>query len=156
MMQSIVKSTFPYTATLTIPKSSPVGVELSVAATGTSFDQDFKKNGNNADKVNTVRMVSATVESRNPSDFNIGNLASVKFYMSKADSTDEVMVALRTDITQGVGNSMVLDIDNTNFLDQQVREPSVRIRMVYKLRNHIDTDAHLHVVLGLTAYPNNQ
>jgi hypothetical protein len=74
--------------------------------------------------------------------------------MSKADSTDEVLVASRTDITAGVGNTMVLDIDNSTFLDQQVREPQVRIRMVYQLRNHIDVDANLHIVLGLGAFPN--
>jgi hypothetical protein len=156
MMQSIVKSTFPYTTTLEIPKSSPAGVELSVTGMATSFDQDFKKNGNNADKVSEVRMVSATMESRDPSDFNIGNLVWVKVYMSKADSTDEVLVASRTDITQGVGNSMVLDIDNSTFLDQQVREPKIRIRMAYQLRNHINVDANLHVVLGLGAFPNRQ
>ncbi|HEY8783182.1 MAG TPA: hypothetical protein VIM16_16265 [Mucilaginibacter sp.] len=154
MMQSIIKSTFPYTTTLVIPKSSPVGVDLSVTGVATSFDQDFKKNGNNADKVSEVRMVSAKVESRDPSDFNIGNLTRLKVYMSKADSTDEVLVASRTDITPGVGNSMVLDIDNSSFLDQQVREPKVRIRMVYRLRNHIDVNAHLHIVLGLGAFPN--
>ena len=156
MMQSIVKSTFPYTTTLKIPKSSPAGVELSVTGMATSFDQDFKKDGNNADKVSEVRMVSATMESRDPSDFNIGNLVWVKVYMSKADSTDEVLVASRTDITQGVGNSMVLDIDNSTFLDQQVREPKIRIRMAYQLRNHINVDANLHVVLGLGAFPNRQ
>ena len=154
MMQSIVKSTFPYTTTLTIPKSSPVGVELSVTGMATSFDQDFKKDGNNADKVSEVRMVSARIESRDPSDFNIGNLVWAKVYLSKADSTDEVLVASRTDISPGVGNSMVLDIDNSNFLDQQVREPKVRIRMVYQLRNHIDVNANLHIVLGLGAFPN--
>ncbi len=156
MMQSIVKSTFPYTTTITIPKSSQVGVELSVTGTGNSFDQDFKKDGNNADKVSEVRIVSARIESRDPSDFNIGNLVWAKVYMSKADSTDEVLVASRTDITPGVGNSMVLDIDNRNFLDQQVRQPQVRIRMAYQLRNHINTDASLHIVLGLGAFPNGE
>lgn len=154
MMQSIIKSTFPYTTTLVIPKSSAVGVELSVTGMATSFDQDFSKNGNNADKVSEVRMVSAKVESRDPSDFNIGNLAMLRVYLSKADGTEEVLVASRTDITLGVGNSMVLDIDNSSFLDKQVREPKVRIRMVYQLRNHIDVNANLHIVLGLGAFPN--
>jgi len=154
MMQSILKSTFPYTTTLLIPKSSAVGVELTTTGEATSFDQDFKKNGNNADKVSEVRMVSARIESRDPVDFNIGNLTMVKVYMSKADSTDEVLVASRTDITPGVGNSMVLDIDNSNFLDEQVRQPKVRIRMLYQLRNHIDVNAHLHIILGLGAFPN--
>jgi hypothetical protein len=73
--------------------------------------------------------------------------------MSKADSTDEVLVASRTDITAGLGNVMVLDIDNSHQLEKMVREAKVRIRMVYKLRNHIDVNAHLHIVLGLAAVP---
>jgi len=154
MMQSIIKSTFPYTTTLLIPKSSAAGAILSATAIATSFDQDFKKNGNNADKVSEVRMVSAKIESEDPTDFNIGNLDMIKVYMAKADSTDEVLVASRTDITPGVGNSMVLDIDNSNFLDELVREPKVRIRMAYRLRKAIDVNAKLHLVLGLGAFPN--
>ena len=154
MVQSIVKSTFPYTTTLLIPKSSGVGVELSVTGMATSFDQDFTKTGNNGSKVSEVRIVSARLQSRDPTDFNIGNLVLAKIYMSKADGSDEVLVASRTDITAGVGNSLVLDIDNSSFLDQLVREREVKIRMVYKLRNHINVNAHVHVVLGLSAYPN--
>lgn len=155
MMQSIIKSTFPYTTTLVIPKSSNVGTELSVTAMATSFDQDFTKDGNNGRNVSEVRVVSAKLQSRDPSDFNIGNMVSVKVYMAKDNGKDEVMVASRTDISAGAGNSIVLDIDNAHFLDQLVRESHVRIRMVYKLRNHINLDAHLHLVLGLGAYPGN-
>ena len=154
MVQSIVKSTFPYTATVLVPKNSQVGVELSVTGMANSFDQDFKKDGNNGDKVSEVRIVSAKLQSKDPTDFNIGNLVLVRVYMAKADGSDEVLVASRTDITPGVGNSMVLDIDNSSFLDKLVREPKVRIRLVYQLRNHIDVDANLHLVLGLSAYPN--
>jgi hypothetical protein len=79
----------------------------------------------------------------------------IRIYMAKPDSTDEVMVASRTDITPEVGNSIVLDIDNSHFLDQLIRMPNVRIRMVYKLRNNISVDASMRLVLGLSAYPNN-
>ena len=153
-VQSIVKSTFPYTTTVMIRENSDVGVELSAMGMATSFDQDFKKNGNNADKVSEVTIVSAKLIAKTPTDFNIGNLVSIKVYMSKIDGTDEVLVASRKDITQGVGNSMVLDIDNSSFLDEHVRQPQIRIRVVYVLRNHIDDDAYLHLVLGLSAYPN--
>jgi len=154
MMQSIVKSTFPYTTTLKVPKVSPVGVDLSVTGMANSFDQDFKKDGNNAEKVSQVRLVSAHMESKDPTDFNLGNLTMVKVYMAKADGTDEVLVASRTDITAGAGNSITLDIDNSHFLDQIVRQAKVRIRMVYRLRNPIDVSPELHIVLGLGAYPN--
>ena len=155
MFESIVKSTFPYTTTLTIPASAQAGVENTAISMATSFDQDFTKDGNNANHIGDVRVVSAKLRSVDPTDFNIGNLVSAKFYMSTHDGKDEVLVASRTDITQGVGNTMVLDIDNSNFLDQLIRQPDVRIRMVYKLRNGIKSDANLRLVLGLSAYPNN-
>ena len=155
MMQSIVKSTFPYTTTVTIPQSSKVGEELFVTGMATSFDQDFKKDGNNGARVSEVRMVSAKLQSKDPADFNIGNFTLIKVYMAKADGSDEVLVASRSDITAGVGNSIVLDIDNSTFLDQRVRESQVLIKVVYKLRNRISTDAGLHLVLGLGAYPAN-
>ncbi|MGZ3873750.1 MAG: hypothetical protein ACXVJD_12580 [Mucilaginibacter sp.] len=154
MMQSIVKSTFPYTTTVTIPQSSSPGVNLSVTGMANSFDQDFKKDGNNGSKVSEVRIVSAKLESREPSDFNIGNLVSVKVYMAKADGSEEVLVASRDDITALVGNSVVMDIDNSTFLDQRVREPAIKIRMEYKLRNRIDVSPTLKIVLGLGAFPN--
>ncbi len=155
MFESVVKSTFPYTTNLTIPASSQPGTQYTAVNIATSYDQNFTKDGNNANHVGEVMVVSAKLRSTDPAGFNIGNLEYVKFYMSKHDGSDEILVASRTDITQGVGNSMVLDIDNSNFLDQLVRQPDVRIRMVYKLRNSVNTDVTVKLILGLSAYPNN-
>ena len=91
--------------------------------------------------------------STDPSDYNIGNLASVKIYLSKEDGKDELLVAQRNDIGPNVGNNVVLDIDNSHMLDELVREPSIRVRMAYKVRKGFSSDASLHVVLGLAAYP---
>jgi hypothetical protein len=155
MFESVVKSTFPYTTNLTIPASSQPGMQYTAINIATSYDQNFTKDGNNANHIGEVMVVSAKLRSTDPAGFNIGNLEYVKFYMSKHDGSDEILVASRTDITKGVGNSMVLDIDNTNFLDQLVRQPDVRIRMVYKLRNGVDTDVTVKLILGLSAYPND-
>ncbi|WP_179415904.1 hypothetical protein HDF19_06295 [Mucilaginibacter sp. E4BP6] len=153
MFESVVKSTFPYTTNLTIPASSESGKQYTAVNMATSYDQNFTKDGNNANHIGQVMVVSAKLRSTEPAGFNIGNLEYVKFYMSKHDGSDEILVASRTDITKGVGNTMVLDIDNSNFLDQLVRQPDVRIRMVYKLRNNIDTDVTVKLLLGLSAYP---
>lgn len=155
MVQSIVKSAFPYTATVTIPASAKVGEKGVSLSTANSFDQDFTKDGNNAGKVSEVSMISAKLQSKDPSGYNIGNIASIKVYLSKADGSEEVMVAYRNDITPNVGNSIVLDVDNTNFLDALVREPALRVRMVYVLRKAADVDASLKVSLGMGAYPRN-
>jgi len=155
MTQSIIKSTFPYTTDLTVQASAQRGKEYEAIGAATSFDQNFSKSGNDADKINAVRIISAKLRSITPATFNIGNISEARFYMAKPDGSDEVMVASRMDITPDVGNEMVLDIDNSHFLDQLIRMSHVRIRMVYKLRNGISSDASLRLVLGLSAYPNN-
>jgi hypothetical protein len=147
-VQSVIKSTFPYTTTLVIPKSSATGVALSVTGNASSFDQSLKKDGNTGDKVRQVRVSSAKVDSK---DFNLGNLTMLKVYLSKPDSTGEVLVASRTDIAPNTGDNMVLDIDNTKLLDEIVHQPKVRVRMAYQLRNSIYTDASLHFTLGIEA-----
>jgi hypothetical protein len=153
MFQSIIKSSFPYTTTLSIPTTSKRGTEYSAISMANSFDQNFSKSGNNGDKVSQVRIVSAKLTSEEPSDYNLGNLASVKIYLSKNDGEDEILVASRSDIGNNVGNNVVLDFDNTQLMDDLVRQPGIRVRMVYKLRNTISSDASVHVVLGLAAYP---
>ena len=153
MMQRVVKGTFPYTANMVIPASANIGEPHTAISTANSFDQDFTKDGNNAGKISEVRIVSAKLESKDPSNYNIGNIASLRVYMAKADGSDEVMVAIRKDIAATAGNSIVLDIDNSHFLDELVRQPGVRIRMVYVLRKASDVDVSLKLSLGIGADP---
>lgn len=154
MYQSIIKSSFPYTSSLTVVSSAQPGNEYSAVNIANSFDQNFSKSGNNADRITLVRVISAKLRSDDPSDYNIGNLAMVKIFLSKDDGTDEMQVAQRTDISANAGNEITLDIDNSKFLDQLVREPNIKVRMVYKLRKTFTRDVSLHVILDLSAYPN--
>lgn len=153
MFQSIIKSSFPYTATLTIPTSSKAGGEYSAISMANSFDQNFSKKGNNGDRISQVRVISAKLMTAEPTDYNIGDIATVKIYLSKDDGNDEILVASRNDIGANSGNEIVLDIDNTQLLDNLVRQPGIRVRMAYKLRKTDSSDVSVHVVLGLAAYP---
>ena len=151
MYQSAVKSSFPYTSTLVVPASAQPGSIGSAISTATSFDQNFGKN--NADRVKMVRVVSAKLMSMEPTDYNLGNLSEVRVYLSDNNGQDEVMVASRSDIGANVGNNVVLDIDNSNMLDELVRGPQIRVRMAYKVRKSSKIDASVQLVLGLAAYP---
>lgn len=153
-MESIVKSSFPYTTTLMIAQTSQPGKEYSSANEAQSLDQSFSKTGNNADKIDAVHIISAQLRAAGPdADYNIGQLSSVQVYMSKADGKDEVMVASEKNISPTTGNSMNLAIDNSHFLDELVRQPSVNVRMKYKLRNKASKDINLNVILNVTGYP---
>jgi len=156
MYQSLVKSSFPYTTTFTVPAGAQPATEYSAISMATSFDQNFSKTGNNADKITLVRVISAKLMSQEPTDYNIGNLTSVKIYLSKEDGKDEILVASRSDISPNAGNNIILDIDNSKFLDELVRDPNIRVRMAYKVRQQYKIDVNLHVVLGLAAYPKPQ
>ena len=155
MFQTMIKSTFPYTTTLVIPAASKTGKDYVATSIATSFDQNFSKSGNNGDRINQVRIVSARLRSTKPVDYNIGNLVSAKIYAAKADGSGEILVATRTDITANAGNDIVLDINNSEFLDELVREPNITVRMVYRLRAAVANDVSLQVILGLGANPGN-
>lgn len=153
MFQTFIKSSFPYTCTLTVPASAQPGAEYSAINIANSFDQNFSKSGNNGDRITLVRVTSAKLMSVEPTDYNIGSLSSVQIYISKEDGKDEMLVAQRDDIGANAGNNVTLDIDNTKFLDQLVREPNIRVRMAYKVRKGYSRDVSVHVILGLSAYP---
>lgn len=153
MVQSMVKSTLPYTTTLTIPASATIGSTQSAISMAKSFEQNFSISGKGGQYISEVSIISAKLESTQPATYNLGNLSSVKIYVSKADGKDEVLVAFRTDITNDAGNTLALDTDNKRFLDKLVREKEIRVRMAYTVRQKADTDVSVFLALGVNAYP---
>ena len=153
-VQSIIKSSFPYTATLVIPASSKNNMILSVTTAASSFDEVFgNQDGNNY--IKDVRIASAKLVASNPNDKSMGMFKSVKFYISNAGSS-EVMVASRNDVSENIGSSLVLDIDNSRFLDTYIKGNSLKIRMEYVLRENITTDVSVRTSLSFSSSPNNQ
>jgi uncharacterized protein YceK len=151
-VQSLVKSTFPYTATVIIPASTQTGVSKTATSAATSFDQNFG-GGNNADKIEEVRITSAKIQASNPTDYSMGVFKSIKIYITKADGSDELLVASRNDIGSGANSTLQLDIDNGKFLDSYVKASTMKIKMVYELRYSANVDASLRVSLGFSANP---
>lgn len=152
-VQSLVRSTFPYTATLLIPASSRTGTNLSATSSANSFDQIFTGQGSNTEAVKEIRIASAKIVASNPSSQNLGVIKSIKIYLSRGDGSREILVASRTDISSSVGSSLVLDIDNSRFLDDYIKGSTVRVRMEYVLRESINSDASVKVSLGFSVAP---
>lgn len=152
-VQSIVRSTFPYTATLIVPASAKTNTSLSATSSASSFDQIFTGQGSNTSSVKEVRIASAKVEASNPADQNLGVFKSMRLYISRGDGSSEVMVAQRSDISATVGRSLVLDIDNSRFLDDYIKGSTVRIRMEYELREGLNADVSVKASLGFSTAP---
>jgi len=150
-LQSLVRSTIPYTATLIIPASSSTGSTRSAVSQASSVDQLFGRNSNS--QIKEVRIASARIEASNPSNQNLGAFSSIRLYLSRSDGSGEIMVASRADIGPSVGSSLVLDIDNSRFLDDIIKSNAARIRMEYVLRNQLTADVGLRATLGFSSVP---
>ena len=153
-VQSIIKSTFPYTATLIIPASTKVNATVSATSAASSFDQVFG-NQKGSEYVKEVRIANAKLIAINPTSQSMGAFKSVKLYISNGDS-GEVMVASRNDIGENIGNDLILDIDNSRFLDKYIKGNNLRVRMEYVLRKAMSTDVSVRASLNFSSSPNPQ
>lgn len=153
-VQSIVRSSFPYTATLLIPASSRTNTTLSATSQASSFDQIFTGQGSNTDAIKDVRIASARIDATSPAGQNMGAFRSIRMYISRGDSSSEIMVASREDIGTSVGSSIMLDIDNSRLLDDYIKGSTVRVRMEYVLRSPLAADVSVKTSLGFSVAPN--
>ena len=153
-VQSIVRSTFPYTAELGIPKSSKINTSQSVSSQASSFDQIFTGQGSNTNAITDLRLSSVKITANFPSGQSLGVFESVKIYLSRGDSSKEILIATRDNIAATIGNIIMLDADTTLVLDQYIKESTVRIRMEYVLRSELSTDINLKASIGFIASPN--
>lgn len=145
-VQSIVRSSFPYSATLIIPASTRTGSTQSAVSTLTSADQIFTGQGTTG-STQSLRIASARINSVNPSSQSLGALRSVRIYLTRSDGSGEILVASRNDISSGTGNSLVLDIDNSRFLDDYINGGGARVRMEYVLRQSLNVDVSVRASL---------
>lgn len=150
-VQSLIKSTFPYTATVVIPSSSKSNIAISAKSAATSFDQVFG-NQNGTDYVRDIRIASAKIDAANPTSKSMGMFKSVKLFVAN-DKGQEILVASRTDVQENIGPGLVLDIDNSNFLDNYVKGTSLQLRMEYVLRDQSTADVSVRVALSFSTSP---
>ena len=151
-VQSLIKSTFPYTATIIIPASSRTNATISTTSTASSFDQIFG-NQNGTTYIKEVRVASARVDASNPTNQNLGIIKSVKLYIINGSGA-EVMIASRNDIAENIGSNLVLDVDNSRFVDNYIKGNNLRIRMEYVLRNSLTSDISVRTAINFNSSPN--
>ncbi|MFA6278273.1 MAG: hypothetical protein WC622_16105 [Pedobacter sp.] len=153
-VQSILKSTFPYTATLIIPMNSKINQTISATSTASSFDQIFG-NQDGTTYIKEVRVASARLDASNPTTQNLGVFKSVKLFIVNGSGA-EVMVASRSDVSGNIGNNLVLDIDNSRFIDDYIKGNNLRIRMEYVLKNNLTSDVSVRAAINLSSSPNTK
>ena len=151
-VQSIIKSTFPYTATLVIPSGTKDNILQTTTSTASSFDQIFG-NQSGADYIKEVRVSSVKLDANNPSTQNLGIFKSVRLFLVNG-SGSEVMIASRNDVSENIGSNLVLDIDNSRFVDEYIKGSNLRVRMEYTLKNSLTSDISVRITINFSSSPN--
>lgn len=153
-VQSIIKSSFPYTTTLVIPTSSKSNTTLSASSTAGSFDESLG-NVNGNQYIQDVKIASARLIASNPNNQSMGMFKSVKVFISNG-SSDEVMVASRNDVSEHINSDLVLDIDNSRFFDKYIKGNTLKVRLEYVLRDSLKTDVSVRTSLSFSASPGHK
>ena len=153
-VQSILRSTFPYTATLVVPATSKINTEQSATSQASSFDQIFTGQASNTNSIRDVRVATVKIDATSPSGQTLGVFKSFKIYISRGDSSKELLIATTNDIATTVGSSIIIDADSTLLVDSYIKGSTVRIRIEYVLRSAIAYNINLKASLGLNVAPN--
>ena len=149
-VQSVIRSTFPYTASLIIPKTDKIDTLLSVRSQASTLDQIITGYGSNTKAIKDVRLASLKIDANTPVGQSLGIFKSIKVYISRGDSSKELLIASRNEIAPSLGSSIMLDTDSTVFLDDFIKGSTVRIRLEYELRNSISNEINLKASLALS------
>lgn len=148
-VQSVIRSNFPYTATLLIPKTDKIDTILSVSSQAGTLDQLITGYGSNTKAIKDARLTSVKIDVNSPVGQSLGIFKSMKVYISRGDSSKELLIASRNEIISNLGSSIMLDADNAVLLDEFIKGSTVRIRMEYVLRNSISTEISLKTSVAI-------
>lgn len=149
-VQSIVHNTSPYSTNILISSGIEANQEYETLSSANSFSQYL---GAGTDKVQNVRVVSAKATASNHSmNPDLGIFKSIKVYLS-GNNTYEVLIAERTDIGNNIGETINLDPDTLQALDDIVKSGSVKARIVYVLKNKANNDTNLTITMKFKSDP---
>ncbi len=145
-VSSILQNTFPYNATVLVTAGSPANTELSSVSAAQSVNQLIGSGAN----VKDIRVSNATLSVG--SDTSLGVFKSVKVYLSN-NSSNQVLVASRESIPDNVGNTLSMDLNTSQTLDNMMKSGSVQARIVYVLKQTPTSDISLKTSIGFSSVP---
>lgn len=145
-VSSLMQNTFPYNATVLVTANAPANTELSSVSAAQSVNQLLGSGAN----VKDIRVSNATMSVG--SSTSMGVFKSVKVYLSNSGS-NSVLVASRESIPDNVGNSLSLDVNTSQTLDNMMKSGSVQAKIVYVLKQSPTSDINLKTSVGFSSVP---
>lgn len=152
-VQSLVRSTIPYTATMTVPAGVKIGTPQSVTAMASSFDQILTGQTSNTSAVKDIHLSSVRIDVSSPAGQSLRVFKSLKIYISRGDSYKEHLIAASNNVPSSTASGLLLDADTQTLLDEYIKESTVRLRLEYELREGLLRDIVLKTSLSFDTSP---
>lgn len=130
----LTQFTITHNTSITIPSSSGLNLPFNLYTPDveTNSSQSFENNNTRADLVEEVSLRASTLTITSPSNGNFDFLKSIEVYIS-AENEDEVLIAERQNIQDGVGQVLELQTTGANLKDYITKS-------TYDLRINVVTD----------------
>lgn len=145
-VSSLLQNNFPFNSTFIVTKDSPANTSLSAVGSGTSLNQILGSSNNVRDI--KVQAANITVTQGNQ---GMGVFKNVKIYITSGSS--EVLVAERANISDNIGNQLVLDVNNRTLDNVMKSGNSVQQKIVYELKSKPTADLSVKSSLNFTSVP---
>lgn len=146
-VSSLMQSTFPYNSSYIVTAGSPAQTQLSGIGAGFSINQLVGVSNN----VQDIKISNATASVTSGAQ-GMGVFRSVNVYLSAGGN--EVLVASRDNIADNIGNTLALDINASQSLDNIMKSgQTIQQKVVYVLKSSPTTDLTVKTSLSFNSTP---
>ena len=145
-VSSLLQNNFPFNSTFIVTKDSPANTSLSAVGSGTSLNQILGSSNN----VRDIKVQAANIAVTQGNQ-GMGVFKNVKIYITSGSS--EVLVAERANISDNIGNQLVLDVNNRTLDNVMKSGNSVQQKIVYELKSKPTADLSVKSSLNFTSVP---
>ena len=139
-LDRLTKFTITSKSTFTLPATTVVDVPLAIGTpeVPVSNQQEFDNNDSRTDRIESAKLTSLVLNITSPDDGNFNFLNEIEIIID-ADGLEERVIAGKTEIPEGSGNSLELDVNDTE-LRPYLQNDSYSLKVRAKVDETIDSE----------------
>jgi len=149
----LTKFDLEFNTTTTIPSTATIGLgfDLLTPPVESNTDTEFAGHGTDRDHIEDIKLKTLDLTILSPDGSNFDFLESISLFI-KADGLDEIELASRSDIPNGLGTKLSLQTSNSD-LQAYLKSPSFTLRVNTVTDELIteDHDINIYTVFSVNA-----
>ncbi|MFS4468680.1 hypothetical protein [Maribacter sp. 2210JD10-5] len=144
-LSELTKFDIEYSQRATIPASTGIDLPFDIftPATETNSESEFESNDTRKDLIEEIRLTALELVLISPEDADFSFLESITIFIS-AEGLDEVQIASAADVSEMVGNTLLLDVSDMD-LKEYIKKDSYSLRINTVTDEVLGTDHQIEI-----------